>query len=95
MKAQRMTQTYKKPSSKLTRGLQGSELEAFERSYQNAHTVLDRISEVLQKEMTSLIKEEDAPERFENPNWAYYQAYMNGQRKAVRDLINLLDKGRP
>ena len=85
--------TYKTPSSKLTRGLQGKDLEAFERSYQNAHTVVDRISEVLEKEMSSLIKEEDAPERFDNPNWAYHQAYLNGQRKAVRDLIKLLNKG--
>lgn len=86
-----MSSTYPKPSAKLTRTLTQDKLEHFERVYQNAHVVIERILEVLSKEMDSLNKDMDSPLRFENPNWAEQTAHNAGQRKAVRDLIKLLD----
>lgn len=84
-----MTSKSPTPSSKLKRGL--SDPKAFELSYSNAHVVIERILEILHKEMDSLTKEAESSARFEQPNWATQQAYLVGQRKAVRDLINLLN----
>lgn len=87
-----MTSTSHQPSAKLLRtSVSKEDKEKFKLSYSNAHVVIERILQVLRKEMESLSKDAESAARFEEPNWPVQQAYLVGQRKAVRDLINLLN----
>jgi len=66
--------------------------ERFRKQVHSSKPVLDRLGELLIERETILDRSETDPRSFENPNWAYVQAYKNGYRAAlgaVYKVINL------
>ena len=57
----------------------------------NSTAVLSRLSKVLDKK----IEEEDrqilSRSSFDNPNWAYVQAYTNGRVQALKEVQTLIN----
>jgi hypothetical protein len=51
---------------------------------------LDRAREVFTKELKALDDTELDAKAYDNPAWAYKQAYKNGYRKAMRVVEDLL-----
>jgi len=65
------------------------EKERFERSLDGARIVLDRLSELITERQQSMDVSERGLKQFENPNWAYRQAFNNGLRSAF-NIVNTL-----
>jgi hypothetical protein len=67
------------------------ERTAFESSILGSKRVLNRLMEILQEDETALDRSEIDIKTFEHPNWAYKQAYKNGQRNCIANLKKLID----
>lgn len=68
----------------------------FERLLQNSRTVLNRLNALLDERESAMDKLELSVKSFDNPNWAYRQAFNNGFRSCLgitKTLINL-DQGK-
>lgn len=69
--------------------------ERFRSHILSAKPVLARLGQMLDEEESNLDMREISVTAFDNPNWAYRQAYMNGCRaflKMIRKAIDL-DQG--
>lgn len=67
----------------------------FERSFQGSRVVLDRLQQLIAERQESMEVSERGLKQFENPNWAYRQAFNNGLRSAfniVQILIAPIDQ---
>lgn len=64
---------------------------SFERQVVGAKPVLDRMKTILKEEFNSLDRSEIDIKVFEDPNWAYKQAYKNGYRAALGVITKLVD----
>lgn len=73
-----------------TKNLKGKEKEDTEATIRNSRVVLGRLKEIIEERNTALQKNEVSPSSFDSPNWALNQAYINGQRYALQDLLKLL-----
>lgn len=49
------------------------------------------LKEILKGRLEEATVKELSPTSFENPTWAYVQAYENGRKYELRRLIDLLD----
>lgn len=58
----------------------------------NSTFLLSEIDKVLAKRLARLDDMETFDPAYENPNWAYWQAYINGQKKQLKTLRKLLQK---
>ncbi len=67
------------------------EKKDFEKSVRAQRWVLDHLHSILKDEEQSLDRSETDPKCFEDPNWAYKQAYKNGQRAVLNKVIKLID----
>jgi len=67
------------------------ERTAFESSVIGSKRVLNRLMEILTEEETALDRSELDVKVFDIPNWAYLQAYKNGQRACLANLKKLID----
>jgi hypothetical protein len=76
-----------------TKHLEDQDAKAdFEREIWGSKRILDRLSEILDEGEKSLNRSEIDVRAFDNPNWAYLQAFKNGQRavfKSIKALITL------
>lgn len=63
----------------------------FKRTLQGSRTVLNRLKAIMDEDENSLTKNEISPKVFEDPNWAYKQAYANGYRSCLRLMKTLVD----
>ena len=64
----------------------------FEKSLRSSRWILDRLNEILEEMDVSLDHQEISPKAYDNPNWAYKQAHLNGFRQClvkISKLINL------
>lgn len=77
-------------NTRLTLGLSEEDLEILKKSYTISRTFVDRFIKTLSKDLERSLKEGDDFSKFQNPNWALTQAYLSGQREALRTVINLL-----
>ena len=59
-------------------------------SLQRAKWVLDDLSELVDSNMSANEAGEISPKSYDNPNWAYRQAHVNGYKQALKDLKNLI-----
>lgn len=67
----------------------------FESLVRNSTTVLSRILEIIKEEELALIRSSVSIEDFKDPNWAYKQAFRNGESKrlkAMRELLSFISK---
>jgi hypothetical protein len=62
----------------------------FERKFQGAREVLDRLNELVAEREHSMDVSERGLKQFENPNWAYRQAFNNGLRSAFTIVKTLI-----
>lgn len=62
------------------------ERDNFKRTVLAARPVLERLTTILDKKEKELERVELSPEAFDNPNWAYRQAYRNGFKKCLMGL---------
>lgn len=68
------------------------EREEFERSIQGSKRVLQRLASLLDERTASIDASEISVKQFDNPSWAYKQAFQNGFRASnaiTKKLINL------
>ena len=86
-----------KLSSRLTLALSDKDKELIEKAYTFSKPYVDRVITILTKDLEKSNKEGDDFSKFQSPNWELTQAYLAGQREAIRDFINLLSikQGRP
>jgi hypothetical protein len=64
-------------------------IESFEETIIASRTIRDRLSVILQEKIDNLDKSENYDE-FDSPAWAYQQAYRNGRRSVLKEIITLL-----
>lgn len=67
------------------------EKEDFERSVLGSRRVLERLKALIEERETALDRSELDPKSFENPSWAYLQAFKNGSRSAYNTIKRLID----
>lgn len=67
------------------------EIEDFKNSLRGSRRILDRLTELLNEYEKSLNRSELNTKAFEDPNWAYLQAYKNGYRACLEKLKELID----
>lgn len=70
--------------------LRGTDKENFEASIKNSIVALSRLNDLVKEQETLLYREETKKEDFTDPNWAYKQAYRNGQKTSFRYIKELL-----
>lgn len=80
----------KSPSSRIpTEWLIGEETpEEFEKTWRNSTRVLDRLKEIIDRELNQLYL--DLKVDYENPNWQFYRADKNGKIVALERILKLL-----
>jgi hypothetical protein len=69
-----------------------SDIDEFEQYIRSSRRLLDRLTEILREQNAYLDGTETSVKDYEDPSWAYKQAFRNGQRstlKAILKLINL------
>jgi len=69
-----------------------SEIERFERSLQGSRIILDRLLAMLDEKELSMENVEHSLEAYDNANWPYRQAHINGYKsclKRLKKIINL------
>lgn len=73
------------------------EKEQFANSIYGSKRVLDRLKAIIDALEEEVDQTERDPKAYENPAWAYKQAYKNGYRSGLKTIQNIvdLDKQRP
>jgi hypothetical protein len=61
--------------------------EQFKNSILGSKSVLNRLKALLDEQEAELIKNEND---YDNPNWAYRQADVNGYRRCLRSITTLI-----
>lgn len=64
--------------------------QEFEEYVKGSKPLLNRLNEILDELEKSLDRSEIKPEVFDNPNWAYLQAYKNGYRGSLEKIKTLI-----
>lgn len=78
--------------TKWTQHLKDDEEKArFRNQVFSAKPVLERLYSILEEQEKSLDRNEIDPTSFSNPNWAYLQAFKNGDRFRLNYLKTLID----
>lgn len=80
------------PSSRFFNGLTEEHKEELERIYSNSKRVIERILEILDRDIQINIEKSESPLSFETENWAEKQSYNFGYRQGIRDIKKLLRK---
>lgn len=60
----------------------------FETFLRNSKSILERLETIIDEKEQSLINRENSYSDFEDPNWAYKQAFRNGVRAAYASVKN-------
>ncbi len=68
------------------------EKEDFALSLARAEEVLKRLSSIIKEEEYALDRSETDIKVFDMPNWAYKQAFKNGQRATLNLIKKLVDQ---
>lgn len=67
------------------------EIERFKSSLEGSKTILERLTQIIEETEASIQSEEFNVKAYDNPAWAYKQAFYNGakaQLKLIKKLIN-------
>jgi hypothetical protein len=65
--------------------------ENFSRAVHRARHVLDRLQQLIQADLEATSKAELGIKAYDSPNWAYRQAHTNGYKKALTNILTLVD----
>lgn len=76
--------------SRWTRDIPEDSKEKFLQALLNDTLVLGKMLSILENEAENLKVQEIREDSFDDPNWAFKQAYLNGQRNSLRKTIALL-----
>lgn len=68
------------------------EVETYEAKYKGAKLLLQLIVQSLDDALTRSVKHSDSEKLFEDPNWAYRNAYQAGFREGLRTSRKLITK---
>jgi hypothetical protein len=66
--------------------------EEFIKTLKASRTLIDRFTEILDELEDEIIRDQNTVSRYDNPAWAYRQAYHNGctaQLRKIKDLFKL------
>lgn len=66
------------------------ERREFEKTVRHDTLVLGRLEEIIQEKLSGLENREVSLDDYNNPSWAYKQAHMNGIRKGLTEILDLL-----
>lgn len=66
------------------------EKEQFQESVKRAKWILDHLKVLIDGNLASNEAAEISPKAYDNTNWPYRQAHVNGYKQALRDLNKLL-----
>jgi len=67
-----------------------AEKEQYRQSLTRVKWVLDDIKRLANDNLRSNEDSEMSPKSYDNPNWAYRQAHVNGYKQCLRDFNKLL-----
>jgi hypothetical protein len=67
------------------------EKEQYTNSLMRAKWVLDDLSKLVDSNYAASEVAETSVKAYDNPNWQYRQADMNGYKRALRDFKNLIN----
>ncbi len=73
-----------------TKGLTPKQKEDFETAFRGSSMFREKLTEIIDGFLAGIDTVETS---FDNPNWAYRQANLVGQRKALNDIRNLINLG--
>lgn len=65
------------------------EQEEFKLSLRASHRVLSRLRELINEDCAAIDTSEEKEENY-NDGYPYKQAFLNGQRKSLKHMLNLL-----
>ena len=68
------------------------DLERMQEKYKSSLPVLKLIVQALDDEVTRSVKTSDSEQLFEDPNWAYRNAYLAGYRQGLRTSRKIIIK---
>ncbi len=74
-----------------TANLKEEEKDEFQRRVWRAKPVLDRVTNLIEAELKAIEDTERDPKAYDNPAWAFKQAYKNGQRSAYTTIMKFVD----
>lgn len=72
------------------RNLTKEEIEQLEESFTAARRFINRIADLLDKEIETKVLQSEHELKYENPNWMLYQADNRGYRRGLRKALELL-----
>lgn len=78
------------PDTRWTRGFDPSDAEKFKELLYVSTTTLGRLLAILEDEDTTMARQQMTEKSFEDSNWAFKQAFFEGQRNQLRKTIALL-----
>jgi hypothetical protein len=65
------------------------DIDEFEKYVRGSTRLLDRLKEILHENLSQLDSREVSSTDFDDPNWSFRQAFRNGQRSTLKNLIRL------
>ena len=65
--------------------------QTFEQTLRASSTIVGRLKEILDEEERALDAQTTGVAEFDNPSWAYKQAYRLGEKNRIRKLRELID----
>lgn len=69
---------------------QPEDKDNLEKTIRNSTTTLTRLLDVLEEKKSTINTIETSIKSYDDPSWAYKQAYLNGKRASLEEVINLL-----
>lgn len=78
--------------SSITAGLDKDLAAEITENFKHSGKIRRRLIEMLEKDINTKRSQSCDSKRYENANWAYYQAHMMGYEEGLRDAISLLSE---
>ena len=72
------------------RNLSKEEVERLEESFLSAKRFINRVADILDKEVETKILASENELKYDNPNWMLYQADNRGYRRGLRKALELI-----
>jgi len=70
------------------------EIQAFQNQVWSSKRVLERLKDLIELEEKAVDDTERDPKAYDNPAWAYKQAFKNGVRKGLSVIKQMVDLDR-
>lgn len=71
---------------------EAGEIDQMEQRYTTAKPLIELIVQTLDDTLAKEVKEADSEKMFEDPNWAYRNAYLAGYREGLRTSRKIITK---